>query len=77
MSTKNHLKRMADILWNHYDDEIRQNRDWYWATKNWEFNFVCDPDWENITAYRRKGCVTDWSDYIVLEDRVKVWKEIV
>ena len=36
MSTKNHLKRIANILWNHYDDEIRENRDWYWATKNWE-----------------------------------------
>jgi len=77
MSTINHLKRCADILWNNFDDEIKEERDWFYALRRWEINFTLDDDRESIVAYRRKGCETDWSDYIVLSERTREWKTIV
>lgn len=77
MSTIKHLKRCADILWNHYDDEIKANRDWFYALRCWEINFTLDDDRESIIAYRRNGCETDWSNYIVLSERVREWKTTI
>jgi hypothetical protein len=77
MSTIKRLKRCADILWNKYDDEIKQEGDWFYALRTWEINFTLEDDSETIVAYRRKGCVTDWSDYIVLSKRVREWRDIV
>lgn len=77
MSSIKHLKRCADILWNHYDDEIKENGDWYYALRKWEINFTLDDDRETIIAYRRNGCETDWSNYIVLSERVREWQTTI
>ena len=71
------LKRMADILWNHFDDEIMEDRDWYYATRFWEFNFTLDDSRETIVAYKRKGSETNWSDYVVVSERIREWKEVI
>ena len=77
MSQFAHLQKIADILWNNFDDEIRETGDWYWNLKNWTFNFIVDPDYESITAYRAKDNITQWNDYITISSRKKVWKELV
>jgi hypothetical protein len=76
MSSIKHLKRCAEILWNRYDDEIKAEGDWFFALRKWEINFTLDDDRETIIAYRRKGCKTDWSNYVVLSERVREWKEV-
>jgi hypothetical protein len=77
MSTYKHLKRCADILWNTYDDEIREERDWFFALRKWEINFTLDDDCESVIAYRRNGCNTDWSDYVILSQRVRKWEDVI
>jgi hypothetical protein len=76
MSKERHLKRIAKILWDKYEDEIRENEDWFWATRNWEINFTYEPDSESVVAYKRTNGITDWSDSVVLENRKKIWKEL-
>ena len=44
MSTENHLKRISEILWDNYQTEIEKDEDWFYACKNWEFNFVWEKD---------------------------------
>lgn len=77
MSTKNHLKRIIQILRDNYEDEIIESGDWFWNLKNWTINIVTDPDFESVRAYRAKGNVTQWGEYITLEMREKQWKELV
>ena len=77
MSKIKHLKRIADILWNRFDDEIKHEGDWFWATRNWEINFTLEDDRESIVAYPRKKGDTDWSKPIVLSERVRKWKTLV
>ena len=77
MSTRNHLKRIATILWQNFDDEIKEHGDWFYATKHWEINFTYEPDFESIVAYKRDDCDTDWSNSITLEKRKKVWEVMV
>ena len=77
MAKINHLKRIADILWNQFDEEIKYQGDWFWATRNWEINFTFDDEREIIVAYPRKKGDTDWSKPIVLSERVRKWKTIV
>ena len=76
MSTIKHLKKCADILWNHFDDEIREEKDWYWNLKNWTINFTLYDDSETIVAYKCKDDKTDWSTYIVLSKRIREWRTI-
>jgi hypothetical protein len=77
MSTKKHLEKIAEILWMTHEDEIRESGDWYWNLKNWTFNFVFDPDWESITAYKAKDGNTLWSEYITISARKKEWEILV
>ena len=77
MSAIKHLKRASNILYNHYMDEITEEGDWFYYLKNWTFNFVVDPDYEAVIAYKVKDGKTDWSDFIKLEERVKQWRELV
>lgn len=77
MSTYKRLKRCADILWNKYDDEIKEHRDWFYALRTWEINFSLEDDCESVVAYRRKNGKTDWSDYVILSQRIREWREIV
>lgn len=77
MSTIKHLKKCVDILWNNFDDEIREERDWFYALRHWEINFTMEDDCESIIAYRRYGCSTDWSNYIILSQRVRKWETII
>jgi len=77
MSTYKHLKRCVDILWNHFDDEIKEERDWFFALRKWEINFTIEDDCESIIAYRRNGCETNWSDYVILSQRIRKWETIV
>jgi hypothetical protein len=32
---------------------------------------------KTIIAYRRNGCETDWSNYIVLSERVREWQTTI
>ncbi len=77
MAKINHLKKIANILWDHHSEEIQEEKDWYFACKHWEINFTLDDDSQTIVAYKRKGCETDWSNYIVLVRKVRKWKTIV
>ena len=77
MSKERHLKRIAKILWDKYEDEIRENEDWFWATRNWEINFTFDDEREIIVAYPRKKGDTDWSKPTILSERVRKWKTLV
>ena len=77
MSTLNHLKRASSILYNHFDDEIMREGDWFYNLKNWTLNFITESDYESITAYKAIDGKTIWSEYIILELRRKEWKEII
>ena len=77
MSTLNHLKRASNILYNNFDIEIMRDGDWSYNLKHWTINFIVETDYESTTAYRVIDGKTNWSDYIILEKRIKQWKEIV
>lgn len=77
MSTKNHLKRIVQILRDRHEDEIIESGDWFWNLKNWTINIVTDPDFESVRAYRVRDNSTVWGEYITLEMRAKEWKELV
>ena len=77
MSTINHLKRAVNRLRECYEDEITQSGDWYWNLKNWTINIIEDTHYQSVTAYRVKDNSTDWSDYITLEARECVWRELI
>jgi hypothetical protein len=68
---------MEKILYEAFEAEILEEQDWFYASKNWEFNFTYEDDCESVIAYRRYGFNTDWSDYIILSQRVREWKTIV
>ena len=77
MSTRSHLIKAVDILWNNFDIEIQREGDWFYNLKNWTINFIVQPDYESVTAYKVKDGKTNWSDYIYLEMRKKIWEELV
>lgn len=77
MSTIKHLKRIVKILRDNFEDEIIEHVDWTYNLKNWTINFVTEDDGESVTAYRVIDDLTNWSDYITLELRVREWKELV
>jgi hypothetical protein len=77
MSKINHLKRIVQILRDNFENEIIDHVDWTYNLKNWTINFMTEEDGESVTAYRVTNDVTNWSDYITLELRVKEWKELV
>lgn len=77
MSTIKHLKRIVKILRDNFEDEIIEHVDWTYNLKNWTINFMTEEDGESVTAYRATDDVTDWSDYITLELRVREWRELV
>lgn len=76
MSTVNHLRKAVCILREKLDHEILDSGDWYWNLKNWTINIIHDTYFQSVTAYRVKNGSTDWSDYITLEAREAVWREI-
>lgn len=77
MSTTKHLKKAVDILWNNFDEEIKREGDWFWNLKNWTINFIVEPDYESVTAYKAVDGKTNWSDYVILELRRKEWNEVI
>ena len=77
MSTIKHLKKCVEILRKHYEDEIQEEKDWFWALSKWEINISIEDDCESIVAYRRYNTTTDWSDYVILSQKVREWKTIV
>ena len=77
MSTIKHLKRIVKILRDNFEDEIIDHVDWTYNLKNWTINFMTEEDGESVTAYRVIDDLTNWSDYITLELRVREWKELV
>lgn len=77
MSARKHLERAVQILRDKYEDQIIRDGDWYWNLKKWTINFITDPDFESITAYKVVDGATNWSEYITLEMREKQWKELV
>lgn len=77
MSTRKHLHRAVDILWNNFDDEIQKTGDWFYNLKNWTINFIVEPDYESVIAYKVLDGKTLWSEFITIESRVKEWRELV
>ena len=77
MSTIKHLRKASNILYNNFDIQIIRDGDWTYNLKNWTINFIVEPDYESTTAYRVIDGKTNWSDYIILEKRIKEWKELV
>lgn len=77
MSKTSHLKRASDILLSQFDDEIQREGDWFYNLKHWTINFIVEPDYESVTAYKVIDGKTNWSEYIILEMRRKEWKEII
>lgn len=77
MSTTNHLKRAIQILRDNHEQEITQSGDWYWNLKHWTINIIEDTHYQSVTAYKVKDNLTDWSDYITLEAREAIWKELI
>jgi len=77
MSTKNHLKTIVNILRENHQDEIEQEGDWTWNCKRWTIQFLDDVYCEKVIAYRVKNNSTDWSDYIKIEHREAIWKDML
>jgi len=77
MPNMNRLHRFKELLWNKYDEEIKQETDWFYKGWGWEINFVEDENESSAVIYRIKDGLTDWSDYIVLERYIKEWRKVV
>ena len=81
MSTINHLKRAVQTLRDHHEQEIKDTLEregqWTWNLKNWTVQFYEEDNYKSITAYRAKDELTNWSDYIALEQFTRKWKELV
>ena len=77
MSTRKHLQKAVDILWNNFDVEIQREGDWSYNLKNWTINFIVEPAYESVIAYEAKEGKTNWSRFIPIESRVKEWRELV
>ena len=77
MSTRKHLQKAVDILWNNFDVEIQREGDWSYNLKNWTINFSVEPAYESVIAYEAKEGKTIWSRFITIESRVKEWRELV
>jgi len=77
MPNMNRLNRFKELLWNKYDDEIKQEKDWFYKGWGWEINFVEDELESSAVIYRVKDGLTDWSEYIILEKYVKEWRKVV
>ena len=80
MSTIKHLWRAVQILRDAYEDEIQDTLEregqWTWNLKNWTIQFYEEDNYKSITAYRAKDELTDWSDYIALEQFTRKWEQI-
>ena len=76
MANIKRLQRFKELLWQRYDDRIRDEQEWSYDTFGWTINFIEDNDESSVVAYRIKNDKTDWSDYIVLEKYVKEWRKI-
>jgi hypothetical protein len=77
MANINRLQRFKELLWQKYDDEIRENQDWFYKGWGWEINIVENNVEKSCIAYRIKNGATDWNDdYIVLEKFIKEWRKI-
>lgn len=74
MSTKNHLLRAHNIIWGAFDDEIAEQGRWSYNLKNWTMDYTIEPDYESVIAYKVKNNSTDWSDGVILEERIKEWR---
>jgi hypothetical protein len=89
MSRIKHLKRAVQIIRSHHQDEIDEACDPYavddnyplndftWNLKNWTIQFYNTKTYQSVVAYRAKDELTDWSDYITLEAKKAVWRNLV
>ena len=77
MPNMNRLHRFKELLWNKYDEENKEETDWFYKGWGWEINFVEDENESSAVIYRIKDGLTDWSDYIVLERYIKEWRKVV
>jgi hypothetical protein len=77
MANINRLQRFKELLWQKYDDEIRENQDWFYKGWGWEINFVENNNESSCIAYKVKNGITDWNNgYIILEKFIKEWRKI-
>jgi len=78
MPNLNRLHRFKELLWQKYDDEIKEEEDWFYKGWGWEINFTEDENESTVVIYKIKNGLTDWSDdYIILEKYVKEWRKVV
>lgn len=79
MSQLNHLKRAVSILRDAFEDELREDKDWYYNLKHWTINIYDSDEVKSVIAYRvdQKLNLTDWSNYVIIEKSVCKWETIV
>jgi len=77
MPNLNRLNRLKELLWQKYDDEIKDQEDWFYYAHGWTYNFIENPQESSVTIYRcKKDQETNYSDYIILEKYVKKWEKV-
>jgi hypothetical protein len=73
----NRLIKAVEILKDRYKHEIYKDGDWSYNLWSWTVTIAVneeDDNWYNVVAYRAKGNVTDWSDYVVLPSYPVQWE---
>ncbi|MBU3613198.1 hypothetical protein [Polynucleobacter sp. MG-27-Goln-C1] len=81
MSTISHLKRAVEILRSNFCDEIEEeltsnSGQFTWNLKNWTIQFYEEECHKSVTAYRVENNLTNWSDYITLEEFKREWEAV-
>jgi len=77
MANINRLQRLKELLWQKYDDEIRYEGDWFYFANGYTYNFIYDNEQDSCFVYKRINGVTDYSQEICLEKRVRKWITVV
>lgn len=77
MSTIKHLKRAVQILKDNFENDIQKEGDFTWNMKGWTIQFLVEPYYESVVAYKVKGNLTQWSEYITLEAKRMEWRTLV
>jgi len=76
MPNINRLNRLKELLWQKYDDEIKDQEDWFYKSWGWEINFIENHVESSAVVYKIKDGETDFSDMIILEKYVKKWTKV-
>ena len=71
----NRLIKAVEILKERYKHEIYEHGDWSYNLWSWTITITSeDENNYHVVAYRAKGNVTDWSDFVVLPSYPVQWE---